>query len=242
MQARDNKSNAAEPPTAAVERAGAQDELAEPGDVGACGGLHDAGAQVVGGSQEQIDHSDRYATADERDDEALHGPGQATGLASKDALDDLDGEQTDGDHSGDRGGDAELQVETRSAEVHRRRRAHLAPQPAHGVVRRLAERLGDGVEGVARGGLGGVAGALAVGGRVVPLTGHLDYTVQSETSTVPYPSRQRPEPTWTTREKRLVVETLLPVIVSTPETSSTAARMSGGCQPASIICCHCGSS
>ena len=242
MQASDNKSNAAEPPTAPVERAGAQDELAEPGDVGARGGLHDAGAQVVGRPQEQIDHGDRHTTADERDDEALEGPGEATGLASKDALDDLDGEQTDGDHSGDRGGDAELQVETGSAEMHRRRRAHLAPQPAHGVVRRLAERLGDGVEGVARGGLGGVAGTLAVGGRVVPLTGHLEYTVQSETSTVPYPSRQRPEPTWITREKRLVVETLLLVIVSTPETSSTAARMSGGCQPASIICCHCGSS
>ena len=141
MQASDNKSSAAEPPTARRESAGAQDELAEPGDVRARGGLHDAGAQVVGRPEEQIDHGDRHAAADEGDDEALQGPGEATGLAAKDALDDLDGEQADGDHAGDRGGDAELQAETRSAEMHRRRRAHLAPQPAHGVVGRLAERL-----------------------------------------------------------------------------------------------------
>jgi hypothetical protein len=103
----------------------------------------------------------------------LKGSRETTGLAAKDALDDLDGEQADGDHPGDRGGDAELQVEARPAEVHRRRRAHLAPQPTDGVVGRIAERLGDGVERVACGGLGDVAGALAVGGRVVPLTGHL---------------------------------------------------------------------
>src|ERR1700683_5569528 len=104
--------------------------------------------------------------------------------------------------------------------MHRRRDVHLAPEPVDEMVRRVAERLGDRVEGVAGGRLRHAGDTRLVAGRVPTLAGHGYEPFQSETSTVPYPSCQCADPTWTTIEKRFVVVVCSPATARTPETSS----------------------
>ena len=162
------------------QRAGAQDELAQFGDA-LLVGLHHAGYRSsvsLGSILTMVIATPLLMNATT----TPSWPGQATGLTSKDTVDDLDGEQADGDHSGIV---AVIRAPGRNLP---RRDAPLSPrssgpQPTHGVVRRLADDWAMALKASPRRPWRRHR-RTGRSGRVVPLTGHLEYTVQSETSTV----------------------------------------------------------
>ena len=105
----------------------AEHQPAEPGLVGPEGALGDAVAQGVSGGKQRVHHHDRGASGQEGDEEALHGPGQASGVTAESALCHLEHEQGHGDGPGDGGHHPEDGREPGPAQADRRRLVHLRP-------------------------------------------------------------------------------------------------------------------